>query len=405
VRTSLVTTFPLVHGGRVVLAVSMFLISLQTYYFYELGLAPFPLVGLGLLALYALTQFAKESFHLVTLSWRIFAVFVVALVLSGMIASLAEELPLLPARLVTPIVALIAAVGVQVTVKRDPRGLMVALRFVVAVHVAFFLLQFFVFLATGYMIDFLAPITGEEQRVWSGDYTAPIMVDFARCSGLFNEPGTYANFVFPAYLAMRALMEERSKDQSWGWLDAVVIATVILSFSMYGVLFVLIWVLVGLSLRFSWLKLLIGIGIVFFAWVVAGEYVLERFAREDADAGGLGFRAEIAGRLYESMSAARFLWGYGFLSDLSSVFPDLVLNDIGLIFYTFVVGGAIAVLLLLAGLACGAMLAIRERLSLVFVVLASKLSLTFPFFWILVFILAAPRPSRDIVPMKPKLRK
>lgn len=383
-----------VRGKRIVLAASMFLISLQTYYFYELGVAPFPLLGLALLAGVAFAYSPRGFLGTMTTSCKLLLGLPIALVVLGMLASISEELSILPARLLTPIVALTAALSIQVVVTRDPSGLMLALRLVVIAHLAFFLLQFFVYLATGYMIDFLAPITGEEQRVWSGDYSTPIMSEFARCSGLFNEPGTYVNFVFPSYLAMRALMEEHGDDHRWGWVDVLVIATVILSFSIFGILFLLVWVLGGLVLRFSMPKLLLGIAAVVVAWVVAGDYVLQRFAHEGGDAGGLGFRAEIFGKLFEGMSADRFFWGYGFLSDLSNVFADLVLNDVGLVIYTFIVGGAYAVILLLSGFVLGVVLAPRERSPLPLVVLASKLSLTSPFFWILAFIVAAPSRRR-----------
>lgn len=176
----------------------MFL-SLQSYYLYSLSLAPFPLLG-GILSFafvfYYWFRHSRVYCDEINFS-RVWFFFFFSALLSAIFVSGADSL-LLPRILAYP---LFLTVGLCYLILRKNYGRMLrdALFLVISCHVLVFWIQVVVYYVTGQYLDLLYPITGEEQRAFGGSYEL-LGFPLVRATGLFNEPGTFSNFVFPLFV-------------------------------------------------------------------------------------------------------------------------------------------------------------------------------------------------------------
>lgn len=141
-----------------------FALSLQSYYFYELRMPLFSVISFGLLLLAFLLdcikykKFKKIRFTCNKVSIIFLGLFIWSLL--GLLFSLEHpEIKRVFAFLILVLAPFISqSMFERVNIKK-------ILEFSIFIHIFFFFLQFFSYYILGYRLDFLFPLTGEEQRI------------------------------------------------------------------------------------------------------------------------------------------------------------------------------------------------------------------------------------------------
>ncbi len=353
------------YKGRL-FTLALLLISLQSYYFPALGLSPFPVLGALLLlldmALSPRGRFGAGGVVLLVFFLCLFGWMLLTGVLNGYGTLLGKG-----GALVFNMLTVAALAGYR----HDAafwQKLARALRVVLVVHLLFWGVQLVYWLATRQVVDFLTPVTGEAQRVYSAKGLLLGADRIPRFSGLFNEPGTYANYIY-VLLVLRVLARGR-----YDGLGVLASLTMLLSMSLYGALFAVVYMLLyALTARrkIVFWGALAGISSV---GIGAIGYVYAQFAWRFQE--GLG----ISGRLE---TVADILVQTNILFGLPADRLTFPAEDLTLYIAAYVTGGA----LLLAGilLVQGAMIAGKRRdlqvlLSTIFL---AKLKLAYPVLWVL----------------------
>ena len=207
-------------------------VSLQSYYFYGIGL---PLISIASLLIMSGTlfivslekgiRFPKNASTGVALGY-------ILILFWSMIGLLYYGDNPDAKRFVAFLVIIFGALVAVTLIRRIPLENLV--RFYLLFHVSFFFVQFIAYYAAGYKIDFLAPVTGEEQRMFVYLLAFPIADQFMRAAGLFNEPGTYATFVAPFVALLERWYGKSEANKHLFWISLL---SLFLSFSVFGIVF------------------------------------------------------------------------------------------------------------------------------------------------------------------------
>lgn len=372
--------------------------SAISYYFSALQLAPFALLAqtvAGVFWLFVVFKWPRLQFGFVAYVAPAL-LFSAWLVFSGYVAAQIQSFPILTARYAIPVVALAAFAYVWVSIdERYRRNADLALELAVWIHVVAFGVQFAVFATTGVVIDLIEPVTGEVQRVLGGTYSVAILDEFGRMAGLFGEPGTYVNVLFPMYLLLKARKSSAPRHASEGTatllkdrtLDLAVYASVVLSFSFFGYVFLIacamVAVLFARQRSIAILQLLCVLAaLVFISW----EYIEDRLGL--GSEAGYGFRLYAISEFVEEALPIDFLMGWGMLSDTTLKYPDIVFNDVGLVANVMIFSGAVGLVCFLRLVASGFRSFNVFDMQLLAVLLFGKLTLTYFVTWIFVAHLA-----------------
>lgn len=250
------------------------------------------------------------------------------------------------------------------------------------VHITFFYLQLTSYYLTGYAIDFLAPVTGEEQRMFGGSFTFPFIDTFIRPAGLFNEPGTYVTYVAP-FVALFSRYYDKTKSNKYTfWLA---LASIFLSFSTFGFVFGAV-----ILLFFKNISLFMRIYIFIIVIAIAGPYFYDRFIFRPSIELDTGIEIR---KIYINQSL-RFLlsnpinliFGAGLLTTDPRAELGMAINDSSLILYFLHFVGLPITIIFGSVLIYVAMRLDRASRISMFIVLLSKHSIFAPFF---PFVLAA----------------
>lgn len=263
-----------------------------------------------------------------------------------------------------------------------------SLKWCLITHLSFFWLQIISHYSGLGFLDYLEPITGESQRVFGGSYNVPIIErQLIRGAGLYSEPGTFATFIFLFYLLYKAIycFNRDVRGVVFGWFDFVVVLSIVFSFSIFGFIFVSLYLF--FSLFFAWKRVvLLSPLLVCFAYFAFETYVYPRFFGGVSTETGLGFRSEgvliYLDKVFDEPYL--FFFGSGFFNDYSIFSSSIVWNDLGLLFSFFMIVGVVGFFLvfLLFALAAGGM---RFYDFLLLTVLClSKVSLSMALFWLLI---------------------
>jgi hypothetical protein len=348
-------------------------VSLQTYYFYGVGL---PVIAIVCLFAMGVLLFATEGDgirfpasqatavalgYLVVLFWSL-----VGLLFYGDVPN--------PKRFISfPVVIFAALVAVSLLRRFSLQDLV---RFYLAVHVAFFYLQFVAFYTTGYTIDYLAPVTGEEQRVFGGAFPLPIIESFFRATGLFNEPGTYATFVAPFVALFERWYAVSAINKRLFWISLL---SLFASFSVFGIVFGVLIFVFSTHVRRS--HRIAGLAA---SAVIATPFLYYRFVVRTAlgQTTGLEFREVF---IQESLNfLATNPLGFVFGSNLLVLDPRAefagAFNDIGLLLYLLHFAGPLLTLLLVLAFVYVAVKSDRVSRVALLIILLSKHSPFAPFF-------------------------
>ncbi len=202
--------------------VVVFLFFLQSYYFYQFGIAPFPIIGvLLLIVLFILYQ----NWHIPSSFLKYFIIVLMLMVLSVFGTFLLNnDSVMLPTLLFTQVGFFLVALTVVLigsTFRRNDLDRICY--FLLILQVFFFYIQFFSYHLVHLRLDFLAPVTGEIQRNFNGR-------GLFRGSGLFNEPATYSQCI--SMLILLSLNQIISKNKIAVFLIAL--ASIYLSLSLLG---------------------------------------------------------------------------------------------------------------------------------------------------------------------------
>lgn len=214
--------FPNVTSNRVakLLAFSIvFFATLQSVYFYSIGLAVFPVLSFLLLFFGTKTVFAKSLPVLI----GFYAFFLINALIGFSRNPSGFYLNSMLGVFIGP---LYWVLFLSYFLKRSEL-LVSAIKWTIVVHLVFFLIQFLAFYVLGVKVEFLSAITGEESRI-NGSGT---LTGYIRSSGLFNEPASYS--IMMSLLAFSWFLFTKKFDL----LIFFILLTCIVSFSFGGILF------------------------------------------------------------------------------------------------------------------------------------------------------------------------
>ena len=209
-------------------------------------------------------------------------------------------------------------------------GLKRLLTFHLMLHSLFFFVQFLSFYVFNKYIDFIEPFNGMPQSVFGGSFSFSFMPNFMRAAGLYNEPGTYSNFIAPLLMVYSQFYHEKGIARVVFWMS---ITSLFFSFSTFGAVFATLIVLFSTSL-----SKLNKIFLVLLGSLVTIPYFIYRFINRSI-AGyetGTGIRETFIRDIFEYITSSvhGVFFGSGNMISLEYyikyTMPD---NDAGLITY------------------------------------------------------------------------
>jgi hypothetical protein len=170
----------------IISSIAIFFITLQSYYFYNIKLAPFPILGsLILLFVGIKNNPSKNTVKIVSILSIFFFI--------STIWAFVNKLDFIYFNsIIGSLLGLLFFIIFEKHFKNfNSYSLTRILNTVILFHLFFFFIQFFAFYIFGILIDFLFPITGEESRFFFGG----ALTGLVRCTGLYNEPATYSYYI------------------------------------------------------------------------------------------------------------------------------------------------------------------------------------------------------------------
>ena len=302
------------------------------------------------------------------------------------------EEKILPSKLIGFFIVFISAfiANILYNSKNIPSLIKIYLTF----HVSFFYIQFISFYLFKIHIDFLLPITGEEQRVFGGSFEIPYLNSFMRACGLFNEPGTYVTFVAPFIVLFGRWSKCFNRYAKFLYILSLI--SLFISFSVFGIIFGLI-ILFFASIFNKKIILILG---SLFSITIVVPYITYRFFLINSNINtdtGLGFREVFLSESFKFITSdfGAFLLGSGHLiSDPKAKFISSF-NDIGLIPYLIHFSGPFLTFTLLSILFQKVITLDKFAIIGIIILFMSKLSILAPFFPFILTILMWPNKNTD----------
>lgn len=353
-KESLITKF---------LFVCLFLMSLQSYYFYNINMAPLPV--LSVICLVAILVIFVRTYS-ITSTHQVFLLilFYIYLFIHAIYFVFAngEISPLFSVAITFftffSFIFILNDRGTHIFIK--------PIKVVLLIHLMSWYTQFGVWLYSGSYLDFLEPITGEAQRYLSLKGLTFGSARMPRFTGLYNEPGTYSTYIF-----LLLAVQYRLTGGRFGVIEALAVVSMFLSMSLFGVVLsavygmVVVFVNPKLSPRY---KILVVFLIILIAILIYPD--IDR--RLTSSYSGVDDRYDYISYIFERDD---LLFGGRYIGDFA-------INDLGVFIYLFAMYGVVGVLIfgvLVAsiisrkiGIGCG---------ILFMAVLATKIKLTYPLFW------------------------
>lgn len=172
--------------SSIISSIAIFLITLQSYYFYNIKLAPFPILGSLILLLVGVkNRPTKESVKIA----GFFSIFF----FTSIVWAIINKLDFIYINsIIGTFLGLLFFIIFQKYFKNiNKEAVSKIIKRVILLHLLFFTIQFIAFYLGGILIDYLYPITGEASRFFFGG----ALTGLVRCTGLFNEPATYSYYI------------------------------------------------------------------------------------------------------------------------------------------------------------------------------------------------------------------
>jgi hypothetical protein len=365
-------------------------ISLHTFYFYQIGSPIISIISLFLLTVIILKDF---TIKINTSNYTFY--FFILILFTSFISSFYFDDEIVPTKFIGFIIVLTSCFVANVLYRLH--NIYKLILFYLTFHIIFFYIQFFSFYLFKIHIDFLFPITGEEQRVFGGSFELPYFNSFMRACGLFNEPGTYVTFIAPFLVLFGRWRNIFNKKEQY--IYALSLASLFLSFSVFGIVF---GILIILFASFYNKKTRIIIG-SFLSFTIIIPYITYRFfftnnnINTSTDS-GLGFREVFLSESYKFITKdlGAFLFGSGHLSINPKAKFIASFNDIGLIPYLIHFSGPFLTTILLLYLFKLFFSLDKFAIFGVVILFISKLSILAPFFPFLLTLLLWPFKEIDL---------
>ena len=203
--------------------------TFQAIYFREINLAPFPLIAF--LFIFTIVDKGKlnqiEANFIFTFLCLIFISITIGFINIEYLSTHFHYFPRTLGWLLFPISVIFFR---KAFLQFDKLKLEKILKIILIIHISFFFIQYFTFTLFNTKIDFLYKITGEIQRTG-----ATKLKDFSnsiRATGLFSEPGSYSVYIY-ILVSMKLLITKKID-----WVMLLGIISMLLSFSMTGILMV-----------------------------------------------------------------------------------------------------------------------------------------------------------------------
>jgi hypothetical protein len=202
-----------------VLILIFFFLTLQAYYFYGIGIAPFPLIASLLIISYSFNK--KSSKQILFYSYSLVLLFIISSIWGFFFQLDFYYTNSILGILLGPIILNYSIIFLK---NIDINLIHKILFCVLSIHLACFLIQFVAFILLGVNVDFLEFVTGETSRYEAfGAITGLI-----RPTGVFNEPATYSYYIFILvyfrFLCVNKLM----------WFDQLALISILFTLSLSG---------------------------------------------------------------------------------------------------------------------------------------------------------------------------
>lgn len=274
------------------------LISLDSYYFYNINIALFTYIGALLFILYEI-----KSIKIQNMKFLINNLYININILSTYFLS---QIMSFPYKITAGLSFTFNQLFILIKLNNlKYRNLKKIVGVVLITHVLFFYIQFFSYYLFGGSIDFISWLTGEYQRNLDGSNTILGYLIY-RASGLYIEPSTYTAHVFALLLISRNEVSLKVR--------VLTLLSTFLSFSTVGLLYSLIYLFLFeyKNIKNKLYLLLPLIIVVIFSVNYAIDRLLNIFI-SDYDA--IGIRTEIIKVLYDNLSVVGVGVGVGVITE------------------------------------------------------------------------------------------
>lgn len=364
-----------------IIFISVFLFSLGSFYFYQIGLYAFQLLGVVILVpFFRLNTIRYKKIKITKAIIFFLYIFLLSSFFAITLGSNSFEI----SKLGLPFFVILYFSFSVVLFCTYPEIFQRALSATIIVHVIFFVFQFFWFLVTLEMIDFLKPLTGETQRALGGSYSLAYLPNFIRPTGLFNEPGTYSTWMIIMLLLLKSNSIRLDLKPVRTSLEITVIGTILFSFSTFGFIFSIIYIISATAGKEISLKALIALFAfsVFFTYF-GFEYFSSRFNLSSNES-GIGIRDQAINIYLKNIDPITLLFGFGVFNNIfTKIDVNIISQDLGL-WFSILSGSGIFGLIFLA-LMIFNFHKTPCNIALLAILLLSKFTITNALVWFILF--------------------
>lgn len=246
----------------ILFGLAMFFSTLQALFFKEVGLAPFPL--LAFIILFFIPNKLVINSEDIKFVFSFFIIFLISVIIGLINRDYLQGYKFYFPRVLGFVIFPFSIIFFRKTLmKFESSQVERVLNIILIIHLAFFFIQYLLFVFLNYKIDYLYSITGEVQR--TGAARLKEFSNSIRASGLFTEPGSYSVYIF-MLISMKFILRKK--------IDFIILAGIIsmlLSYSMTGVLMassLIAYYLFLSTYNFKKIKnalfLFFGLGIIFY---------------------------------------------------------------------------------------------------------------------------------------------
>lgn len=358
---------------------AFFLISLQSLYFPQVGLALYSISGVLLLcgitfvlicAFNVRGKILDTYFCLLCIPPFLYINSVIPVLSHGDISA---------SRIISLLMAMMCIVAYAAMSRLfDPISMLIK---IVILHSIVFLSQFVLYYVFRVDFDPVALLSPTYQRGWGGSLEHSTLGIFRRFGGLYSEPGTYGVFIGPIVALLSYAATTGATYKGLFFAISLGLATLFLTFSLFSWIFVTI-ICCAIFSRYWYFVFVIAL-ISPVIYLLAEPYLTYRFG--GGVEAGVDFRFEIILNVLDfvSLSFMNFFSGSGLVSDYVPFKFSGAINDASILIYTLMTSGVLGLLIYILMIA---QVSLRAGFAIVpfFIILfMSKISPTMPFFWLL----------------------
>ena len=285
-------------------------------------------------------------------------------------------------------------------IKNKPKIFLKSCVWVLSIHLILFYIQFVTAYVSGFYIDFVAPFTGDASRYKF--YGLGGTVDLFRCTGLFIEPSTYAVSIYCLHAIIR--LNPVYNGNSNKLLKAALVS-IFLSLSTISILIIVLHLAFYYAPKLLNLKRSVALS-VFTVLISFGVMQTELYSIQvEKTQNTSGIRFALVDAVLERPQELLILGSglYGIENNIilgsRGVCPENTdcgtqINrdfaspaDSGLLFYLFIKFGFFSLVIIILVVYPLLINFNFSKLSVIFIVLLTKIQFAFPLIWILIIVL------------------